>query len=172
MRARRKGTRYCSARCRVAAHRAAVREHPAGFLARQTMRRFTRANDPDGGHAPRAVTWLEVHCDAGFERETAWGAYVARLRVPGGAWEDLAVGRGRLPDGLPGPTPAEGIAAIAALRWIEAAMDAGVVDATCPVVLCIDSAPVAAKVRSGNSQGESAEIWTALAAAGARLRTN
>ncbi len=113
-----------------------------------------------------APTWLQIYTDAGYGEGTWWGAAVIyRHRYPPGAQpEPLGVLRGRIEPGYPGPTPAEGVAVVYALRWLEAARAQGVVAADEPVTLMQDNQAVASKLKTGNRRGTFSGVWSALAA--------
>lgn len=170
----RKGHRFCSDRCRKAAHRAD--DSPRS-------RRRARPGRPPGPtdrwphqHVPNPPhpSWLDTYVDAGRRGDTFWGAFVGwryRLVDPEGdvAAENVAAERvvqlrGRIA-GVEHITPAEGVAALHALRWIERAVREGTVEAEEPVKLFVDNRPVATKLRKGNPRGRYREVWEAMLAA-------
>ena len=120
---------------------------------------------PDPQLVP-APTWLQIYTDAGHSDGAWWGAAVIyRHRYPPEAEpEQLAVLRGRIEPYYPGVTPAEGVAVVHALRWLDAARAGGVVAADEPVTLMQDNRPVAGKLESGSRWGAFSDVWSALAA--------
>jgi hypothetical protein len=89
-----------------------------------------------------------------------------------GSKDELVTRRGRIDADLPGPTPAEGVAAIHAFRWLSEAERLGTIREQEPVAVLIDNAPVASKAESGNTRGKFAEVWEELARVTEPFRTN
>ncbi len=113
-----------------------------------------------------APTWVQIYTDAGRGKGAWWGAAVIyRHRYPPSAQpEPLEVLRGCIEPDYPGPTPAEGVAAVYALRWLEAARARGDVKADEPVTLMQDNQAVASKLETGSRRGAFSGVWSALAA--------
>ncbi len=120
---------------------------------------------PDPQLVP-APTWVQIYTDAGRGEGAWWGAAVIYRHCypPGAQPEPLEVLRGRIEPDYPGPTPAEGVAVVYALRWLEAARARGVVAADEPVTLMQDNQPVASKLGTGSRWGAFSGVWSALAA--------
>ncbi len=153
----RKRHRFCSDVCRKAAHR----NEPVLRRLRLPSRRRAL---PEPQPVP-APTWLQIYTDAGHGEGAWWGAAVIyRHRYPPCAQpEPLAVLRGRIEPHYAGPTPAEGVAVVYALRWLEAARAQGIVAADEPVTLMQDNQAVASKLKTGSRWGAFSGVWSALA---------
>ncbi len=164
----RKGNRFCKTACRNAYHR----QH------RQSTAFMFDYVDGFWPTVPAPV-WIEVHCDAGHGKDPTtrevswWGAVVAWRHVLGGGEPvELACLRGRILPYYGGPTPAEGIAAIEALKWIATMCAEGAICEGEEICLFEDNSAVAAKLRKGDARGGHAAIWRLMVGLVAPLRAS
>ena len=99
----------------------------------------------------RTPTWVHIYTDAGRGEGAWWGAAVIYRHCypPGAQPEPLEVLRGCIEPDYPGPTPAEGVAVVYALRWLEAARAQGVVAADKPVTLMQDKDNILMVMKDG-----------------------